>query len=74
MQRAEAAGFDGIATGELKHNSILALTLAAEHTEQIEIATSVTIAFPAQPYVMAQTAWDLQEFSKGRINIGLGAR
>ncbi len=74
VQRAEEAGFDGVATGELKHNSILALTLAAEYTERIELATSVTIAFPRSPYVMAQTAWDLQEFSKGRINLGLGSQ
>jgi probable F420-dependent oxidoreductase len=74
VQAAEAAGFDGITTGELKHNSVLALTLAAEHTEHIELATGVTIAFPRSPYVMAQTAWDLQEFSKGRINIGLGTQ
>ncbi len=74
VQRAEAAGFDGITTGELKHNSILALTLAAEHTEHIELATGVTIAFPRSPMVMAQSAWDLQEFSKGRINIGLGSQ
>jgi probable F420-dependent oxidoreductase len=74
VQRAEAAGFDGITTGELKHNSILALTLAAEHTERLELATGVTIAFPRSPYVMAQTAWDLQQFSKGRINIGLGTQ
>ena len=74
VQRAEAAGFDGITTGELKHNSILALTLAAEHTERIELATGVTIAFPRSPLVMAQSAWDLQEFSKGRINLGLGTQ
>ena len=74
VQRAEAAGFDGISTGELKHNSILSLTLAAEHTERMELATAVTIAFPRSPYIMAQTAWDLQEFSKGRINIGLGSQ
>jgi probable F420-dependent oxidoreductase len=74
VQRAEAAGFDGITTGELKHNSILSLTLAAEHTERMELATGVTIAFPRSPMVMAQTAWDLQEFSKGRINIGLGSQ
>ena len=74
VQRAEAAGFDGITTGELKHNSVLALTLAAEHSEKLELATGVTIAFPRSPMVMAQTAWDLQEFSKGRINIGLGSQ
>lgn len=74
VRRAEEAGFDSITTGELKHNSVLALTLAAEHTERIELATGVTIAFPRSPMVMAQSAWDLQEFSGGRINLGLGSQ
>jgi probable F420-dependent oxidoreductase len=73
VRRAEAAGFDGISTGELKHNSVLALVMAAEHTERVEIS-SFTIAFPRSPMVMAQAAWDLQEFSKGRINLGLGSQ
>lgn len=70
---AEEAGFDVISTGELKHNSVLSLTLAAEHTERIELS-SMTMAFPRSPMVMAQTAWDLQEFSKGRLNLGLGSQ
>ncbi len=74
VRSAEEAGFDAITTGELKHNSILALTLAAEHSERLELCTGVTIAFPRTPMIMAQTAWDLQEFSKGRINIGLGSQ
>ena len=49
VQRAEEAGMDGVTTGELKHNSVLSLTLAAEHTEKIELSTSVTIAFPRSP-------------------------
>ena len=74
VQRAEAAGFDGITTGELKHNSILALTLAAEHSEKLELSTGVTIAFPRSPMIMAQSAWDLQVFSQGRIDLGLGSQ
>ncbi|MDP6581632.1 MAG: TIGR03617 family F420-dependent LLM class oxidoreductase [Vicinamibacterales bacterium] len=74
VRRAEEAGFDAITTGELKHNSVLALTLAAEHSERLELCTGVTIAFPRTPMIMAQTVWDLQEFSKGRINIGLGSQ
>ena len=73
VRRAEEMGFDGVSTGELKHNSVLSLTLAAEHTERIELSTT-TIAFPRSPMIMAQTAWDLQEFSKGRINLGLGSQ
>lgn len=74
VRQAEAAGFDSISTPEMRHNSILSLTLAAEHTEHIELCTGVTIAFPRSPMVMAQSAWDLQQFSKGRINIGLGSQ
>jgi probable F420-dependent oxidoreductase len=74
VRRAEAAGFDSVSTPEMKHNSILALTIAAEHTERMELCTGVTIAFPRSPMVMAQSAWDLQQFSKGRINIGLGSQ
>lgn len=73
-REAEAAGFDSFAIPETKHNSLLGLTLAAEHTERVELCTSVTIAFPRSPMVMAQSAWDLQEFSEGRINIGLGSQ
>ena len=35
VRQAEAAGFDSISTPEMRHNSILSLTLAAEHTEHI---------------------------------------
>ncbi|MGE0134954.1 MAG: TIGR03617 family F420-dependent LLM class oxidoreductase [Dehalococcoidia bacterium] len=74
VREAEAAGFDSISTPEMRHNSILELTLAAEHSERMELCTGVTIAFPRSPMVMAQSAWDLQQFSKGRINIGLGSQ
>jgi len=70
---AEEAGFDVVSTGELKHNSVLSLTIAAEHTERVELS-SMTMAFPRSPMIMAQTAWDLQEFSKGRLNLGLGSQ
>lgn len=73
-RRAEELGYDSITTGETQHDSILIMTLAAEHTERVEVCTSVTIAFPRSPMVMANSCWDLQEFSGGRINIGLGSQ
>ena len=36
VRAAEEAGFDAITTGELKHNSVLSLTLAAEHTDSFQ--------------------------------------
>jgi len=74
VRYAESLGLDGVSIGEMKHNSILALTLAAEHSSRLELGTGVTIAFPRSPMVMAQAAWDLQELSKGRITIGLGSQ
>jgi len=71
---AESLGVDAITTGEVKHHSLLSMTLAAEHTERVELCTSVTIVFPRSPMIMAQAGWDLQQFSKGRINLGLGSQ
>ncbi len=73
-RRAEAAGFDYVSCGELAHDSILTMTLAAAATETLELQTSVTIAFPRRPFVLAQEAWDLQAYSKGRFTLGLGSQ
>ena len=73
-RRAEELGYDAVTTGETQHDSILVMTLAAEHTQRLEVCTSVTIAFPRSPMVLAMEAWDLQRFSNGRINIGLGSQ
>ena len=50
------------------------MAMAAEHTERVEICSSVTIAFPRTPMILAQSAWDMQQLSGGRINIGLGSQ
>jgi probable F420-dependent oxidoreductase len=71
---AEALGFAGIWTSETKHDAFLPLVLAAEHTKMIQLGTSVAIAFSRSPMVTAQTAWDLQDFSGGRLLLGLGTQ
>ncbi|MEM7366254.1 MAG: LLM class flavin-dependent oxidoreductase, partial [Pseudomonadota bacterium] len=43
-QRAERAGFDAITCGELAHDSILTMTVAATATDRIGLSTGVTIA------------------------------
>ena len=73
-QAAEAAGFDCLTCGELDHDSILIMTLAATATERIGLQTSVTIAFPRSPFVLAMEAWDLQHLSGGRFCLGLGSQ
>lgn len=73
-KRAEENNFDYISCGELAHDSMLTMTVAATATQRIELMTSVTIAFPRSPMVLAMEAWDLQAFSKGRFSIGLGSQ
>ncbi|MFW0783373.1 LLM class F420-dependent oxidoreductase [Gordonia sp. CPCC 206044] len=72
--QVEASGFDGCWAGETNHDPFLALTLAAEHTSRVEIGTNIAVAFARNPMSVAQLAWDLQDFSQGRFNLGLGTQ
>ncbi len=74
VRNAEEFGYDFVSNPELGHDSILAATLAAAHSTKIEIQTSVTIAFPRSPTVLAMEAWDIQHLSKGRFTLGLGSQ
>ena len=71
---AEESGYDIVTCGELAHDSIVLMTLAATETSRIELQTSVTIAFPRSPMVLAMEAWDIQELSNGRFTLGLGSQ
>ena len=73
-RRTEELGFDGATTPEAGHDPFLPLMIAAEHTKRIKLGTNVAIAFPRSPMVVAQTAWDLQAFSGGRFQLGLGTQ
>ena len=68
----EAAGYDGVWTAETSHDPFLPLVLAAEHTETLELGTSIAVAFVRNPMLLANLGWDLQALSKGRFNLGLG--
>jgi probable F420-dependent oxidoreductase len=57
---------------ENKHDPFLAHAVAALATEHVELATSVAIAFPRSPMVVANVSWDLQVASRGRFVLGLG--
>jgi probable F420-dependent oxidoreductase len=70
----EAAGFDGIVTAEMSGDPFLPLLLAAEHTERIELMTSIAVAFARNPMIVANLSNDLQAFSKGRFILGLGSQ
>jgi len=74
IQRAEEAGYDFASVQETQHDSMLQATLAASNSQKIEVQTSVTIAFPRSPTVLAMQAWDIQHLSKGRFTLGLGSQ
>ena len=59
---AEELGFAGLWSSE------------TEHSRTLQLGTSVAIAFARSPMVVAQTAWDLQDYSDGRLLLGLGTQ
>ena len=73
-KKAEENGYDIITCGELAHDSMLTMALAGHATEKIDLMTSVTIAFPRSPMVLAMESWDIQQMTGGRFNIGLGSQ
>jgi probable F420-dependent oxidoreductase len=72
--RIEAIGYDGLYTAETQHDPFFPLVLAAEHTERIDLATAIAVAFPRSPTHLAHIGHDLQRFSKGRFILGLGSQ
>ncbi|MCU1502798.1 MAG: putative oxidoreductase [Ilumatobacteraceae bacterium] len=73
-QDLEAAGYTGGWTAETSHDPFFPLLLAAEHTETLELGTSIAVAFARNPMNLANIGWDLQSYSKGRFVLGLGSQ
>lgn len=70
----EAAGYSGAWTAETAHDPFFPLLLAAEHTQTMELGTSIAVAFARNPMLLANIGWDLQAYSKGRFVLGLGSQ
>ena len=70
----ERQGYDGCWSAEINHDPFLPLLLAAEHTTELEIGTSIAVAFARNPMTVANLAWDLQDYSGGRLILGLGTQ
>jgi probable F420-dependent oxidoreductase len=73
-KEAEEAGYSGLWSSETSHDPFLPLLLAAEHTKDMEIGTSIAVAFARNPMLLANVGWDLQAFSRGRFILGLGSQ
>ena len=70
----EAAGYDGGVTAEIASDPFLPLALAAEHTQRLELMTSIAVAFARNPMLLANVGHDLNAYSKGRFILGLGSQ
>jgi probable F420-dependent oxidoreductase len=70
----ETMGYDGIRTAEMNHDPFFPLLLAAEHSERLELATSIAVAFARSPMNLANIGHDLNAYSGGRFTLGLGSQ
>jgi probable F420-dependent oxidoreductase len=70
----ERLGIDGLWSYETAHDPFLPLLAAAESTLRVSLGTGIAVAFGRSPFAMAQTAWDLQRVSGGRLLLGLGTQ
>lgn len=72
--RAEATGFDAIASPEIDHDPFLPLAFASRTTKALGLRTAIAVAFARSPMATANLAWDLQAASGGRFVLGLGTQ
>lgn len=74
IQRIEGLGYDGVMTAETAHDPFFPLLLASQHSERLQLATSIAVAFARTPMVMANIGHDLNHAAKGRFVLGLGSQ
>jgi probable F420-dependent oxidoreductase len=74
VRELEAAGYDGAISAEIANDPFLPLLLAAEHSQRLELMTSIAVAFARNPMLLAQLGHDLNAYSKGRFILGLGSQ
>ena len=71
---AEASGGDTVIAADGYSDGLLPLMLAARATTKIRLATGILVAFPRSPMVTAIGAWNVQAYSGGRFELGLGSQ
>jgi len=73
-RRVESLGYDGLFVPDAVHDGLLVAQAALAATQRIAVATSVLVVFPRSPMVVAHAAWDLQDLSHGRFELGMGSQ
>ena len=71
---AEQVGLDAVLVEETKDDPFQLLALGATTTSDVQLGTSVAMAFPRSPTITAMHAWTLQKYSRGRFTLGLGSQ
>lgn len=72
--RIESLGYDEAFSAEINNEPFFPLILAAEHSQNIALTTSISVAFARNPMTMANLAWDLNQYAKGRFSLGIGSQ
>ncbi|MAG29475.1 MAG: LLM class F420-dependent oxidoreductase [Deltaproteobacteria bacterium] len=73
-QRVESLGYETLSVAEAVHDGMLSSMAALGATTRLRVGQGVLVAFARSPMLAAQGAWDLQEYSSGRFQLGLGTQ
>src|ERR1041385_1967316 len=73
-KRFGGLGSNGLCTVETTNDPFLDLASPAVETTKPMLGNNLAIAFARSPYVTAVLSWQLQQASKGRLNLGLGTQ
>jgi len=73
-QRVESLGYDTLSVAEAVHDGMLSAMAALGATTRLRVSQGVLVAFARSPMLAAQGAWDLQQYSEGRFQLGLGTQ
>lgn len=71
---AKRLGYAGFFTAETQYDPFLPLAIAGAERTELELGTSIAVAFPRSPMTVAMTAWDLARLTEGRFILGLGTQ
>lgn len=72
--RMERIGFDVIHVSETIHDPFPIAAVALTATTRLTVRTSMALAFPRSPMIMAYSAWDLANHSQGRFQLGIASQ
>ena len=73
-RRVESLGYDTLSVAEAVHDGMLSSMAALGATTSLRVSQGVLVAFARSPMLAAQGAWDLQDYSGGRFQLGLGTQ